>query len=1114
MPGDDLEGLLDRWEEARDRGEPISPEELCRDRPELLAELAGLIDELRAVDAFLDGPTDPGRTKMAVLHPAEDAPAEGPAPASRYRDERFLAEGGLGRVFVARDAELPREVALKRLNGRVAASREGRRRFVFEAEITASLEHPGIVPVYGLGVDRDGLPFYAMRLIRGETMGRAIERFHEADAFGRDPGERTLALQGLLRAFLATCQTIAYAHSRGVIHRDLKPSNVMLGPYGEAIVVDWGLAKPLGDFEEAGDAAGPMPRDKSDATAAGTVKGSPAYMSPEQAGGRVDQVGPASDVYSLGATLYTLLTGQRPVQGNSMLEVLEGVRRGNFPPPRRVKPEVPRALEAVCLKAMALEPGGRYAGASELASDVERWLSGEPVSAWREPWCDRLRRWGRRHRVVVASAAAALVAGAAILAATNGRLRLLAGRLDASNVALRGALDDAERNLYARDLDLADRSWWEGQAGPAATLLDECPPARRGWEWRYLARRNRPGLSSSHLVGLPKALGVDGRGRVVAVGAGGELSFESRGPDIDGPVRLAAVDPGRGRVAFVAEGRPGEVVVIDSVGRGTIARFAPEGGTVEGLTFRDDGLAVAMTVVNRRGPPADSKDKVSFLTEFEARIVVRELATGREEASAPFVASGWPGPPAVLAGGRCVCPVTFGGNAALFVARPGSPGVERAWSGEAAADGAGVVVSRDGFRLAVASEGHSVTVREIASGQLVATLRGHSGPIRALAFGPDGRRLASASDDLTVRIWDVDEARTLAVLRGQSGPASRLAFSADGSRLASASADEVVVWDPARTSEALVVRTPERPHLAGIEAGPGGLAAVVAAHRLSWRRVEDGKPAGTGEEVEDIDSLASSPRGSWTAAGLGDGSVVLFDREGRPARTLPGHARAVTGLAFAPDGSKLASASKDGDVRVREAGTGRELARFRIEGTTGDATALAFAPDGASLAVGDGAGGVVVVDSAAGRALLRFSGAGAPVRRLTFRADGALLAVVRSAGPAASASRGREGLAVYEAATARPLYEAGDHPSGVTDAAFSPDGTRLASGDRSGLVRVREAATGRTLLTLRGPSDPIARLAFTPDGSRLLAAGGRVDPLGLRVEEADELTIWDGRPPE
>ena len=216
-----------------------------------------------------------------------------------------------------------------------------------EAEITGRLEHPGIVPVYGLGTYDDGRPFYAMRFIRGDNLKAAIEQFHKDREPGRDPGERTLALRKLLRRFLDVCNAIAYAHSRGVLHRDLKPGNIMLGKYGETLVVDWGLAKTVGRPERAGDgdaganARGPPSGSDVQPTEIGSRLGTPAYMSPEQAAGRLDELGPASDVYSLGATLYCLLTGKAAVRRTrDLVELLRKVERGEFPPPRQVKPGV------------------------------------------------------------------------------------------------------------------------------------------------------------------------------------------------------------------------------------------------------------------------------------------------------------------------------------------------------------------------------------------------------------------------------------------------------------------------------------------------------------------------------------------------------------------------------------------------------------------------------------------------------------------------------------------------------------------------------------------------------------------------------------------------------
>jgi serine/threonine-protein kinase len=338
----------------------------------------------------------------------------------RFRVLRPHARGGLGEVFVARDEELHREVALKQIQAR-RDDAPSRARFLLEAEVTGGLEHPGVVPVYGLGSHADGRPFYAMRLVKGDSLKDAIRAFHAADGPGRDPGGRRLALRGLLGRFVAVCNAVAYAHSRGVLHRDLKPGNVMLGPYGETLVVDWGLAKVVGRSAGSDGASEgtlrPASAEGSAPTQVGAAVGTPAYMSPEQAAGKIEELGPASDVYSLGATLYCLLTGKAPFEGGDAGEVLRRVQRGDFPQPRQVKRTVPAALEAVCLKAMALRPADRYGTARALADEVEHWLADEPVAAYPEPWPTRLARWGRRHRPLVAAALALLLTAVAALAA-------------------------------------------------------------------------------------------------------------------------------------------------------------------------------------------------------------------------------------------------------------------------------------------------------------------------------------------------------------------------------------------------------------------------------------------------------------------------------------------------------------------------------------------------------------------------------------------------------------------------------------------------------------------------------------------------------------------------
>jgi serine/threonine-protein kinase len=405
------------------------------------AHSPGLADEI-----------DPDRTgSISVGSPTSDG--------QRFRILRPHARGGLGAVFVALDGELHREVALKQILDHHADQPNSRARFVLEAEITGGLEHPGIVPVYGLGTFPDGRPYYAMRFIRGESLKDAIAAFHADQPLRTDPGRRSLGLLKLLRRFLAVCDAIDYAQSRGVLHRDIKPSNVILGKHGETLVVDWGLAKAQGrtecDVSSDERILSPSLSSGSAETLPGSALGTPGYMSPEQARGDLDHLGPRSDVYGLGATFYSLLTGRAPVEGDDVGAVLRAVQKGDFPPPRRLDPAIDRALEAVCLKAMALRPEDRYSSPRALAEDVEHWMADEPVAAWREPWTRRARRWERRHRTaVMAGISAVLVALAGMLsvlvvqARANSELKL-------SNTAL-AAANGRERERFALAMDAVE----------------------------------------------------------------------------------------------------------------------------------------------------------------------------------------------------------------------------------------------------------------------------------------------------------------------------------------------------------------------------------------------------------------------------------------------------------------------------------------------------------------------------------------------------------------------------------------------------------------------------------------------------------------------------------
>jgi serine/threonine-protein kinase len=374
-------------------------------------DIEGTLGRVGSGSTQQDGEDDADRT---ATYSVRSATADG----QRFRVLRPHARGGLGAVFVALDTELHREVALKQILDNHADDPVSRQRFLLEAEVTGGLEHPGIVPVYGLGTYGDGRPYYAMRFIRGDSLKEAIEHFHADEALKKAPGRRSLELSKLLRRFLDVCNAIDYAHSRGVLHRDIKPANVILGRHGETLVVDWGLAKTIGRSDPDSNERTLVPSTGSGSveTLPGSALGTPAYMSPEQAEGDLDRLGPRSDVYSLGATLYCLLTGKPPREGD-VADVLRAVQKGDFPPPRQIDSSIERPLEAVCLNAMSLKPEHRYATPKALAEEIERWLAGEPVSAWPEPWTARARRRLTRHRTMVAATAAAVVVAMAGLAA-------------------------------------------------------------------------------------------------------------------------------------------------------------------------------------------------------------------------------------------------------------------------------------------------------------------------------------------------------------------------------------------------------------------------------------------------------------------------------------------------------------------------------------------------------------------------------------------------------------------------------------------------------------------------------------------------------------------------
>jgi serine/threonine protein kinase len=310
---------------------------------------------------------------------------------TKYRLVRRLATGGMGTVYLAHDTELDRQVAIKVLT-LPDASGELVDRMLHEALIVAKLEHPAIVPIHDVGRLDDGRVYYAMKHVQGDTLEIYLKD---------DP-----PLNERLSLFRRVCEAVAFAHSRGVIHRDIKPGNIMVGPFGEVLVMDWGVARVRdGCFAEPGASTPalqandePLPEDR---TSEGTIVGTPAYMSPEQAGGNNRLVDERSDIYSLGATLYFLLTGRAPSEDGTPAPGEEEPGRRNSISPRSLNRDVSRQLNAICLKAIAPDRTERYASAADLSDDIGRYQAGHPVRAYPENILEQAGRWLSNNRFIV-----------------------------------------------------------------------------------------------------------------------------------------------------------------------------------------------------------------------------------------------------------------------------------------------------------------------------------------------------------------------------------------------------------------------------------------------------------------------------------------------------------------------------------------------------------------------------------------------------------------------------------------------------------------------------------------------------------------------------------------
>ncbi len=1027
----------------------------------------------------------PREASSRVIQPVDaEPPAITPAVVDdpdRYEQVAEHARGGLGRVIRAVDKRLGRTVAVKELLKRNDSNEA---RFMREAMITARLEHPGIVPVHEAGRWPNGDPYYVMKLVEGKTLKEQI-------AVSDSLRERI----ALLPHVIAVADAVGYAHSEGVIHRDLKPSNIMVGAFGETIVVDWGLARDrkldIPEPEPMGDEYEPSSGSGQCSTVSGKVVGTPAYMSPEQARGEL--VDERADVYAIGCVLYELLCGTPPHADLTPQATLDRVLAGPPRPLAAAVPHLPGELGTIVAKAMARCPDDRYPTATALAEDLRRYQTGKLVSAHTYSTLALLRKKVAQHRGVVTIALASAIALGAVGVESFRRV------VHERNIAR------SERGRTEEALNQAEKRKRELVQLQAITALRKDPTATLAWLKTYeiadddrghvldvidealslgVARHVfRPGDWVSDAEFTPDGLTV-----VAAVQDAKLRAYDLR----TGRARIFGITPSAPEVIeltpdgkfVVSGGMLGEVMLWPLAGGGEPRTLlAGNGRKVMSIRFsadatrilidRDKGILQSVAVTG--GDPTYLGARSSLRTAIADEDWSKQVTVTGPNTFAALTGSGSPpralgqiekaiahiqlspgGDLVLVHDGQTLWSVPFAGGTLKKVAPYDARLLSVEWS-------------PDRKTIALCGHRHDVVLVDLATGEL-RELRGHTDALYSVQWSKDGRTILSASDDGTARVWNVADGYAISVLRGHDDDVYKARFSADERQVVTASVDgSVRVWaldQPGSrayneggaiqlmtvSGDDALIKTPT-----GV--GRWNLSTNHRDALFSW--------AG---EQNNLGLAVPSSDGELLMVPEADYSMEVRRRTGPPIKLL-GHKNMITRAEFSHDDKVLYTSSFDGSLRRWDLATGTGTtvidgpipvrgfalaADGRIAAQVGDEARM-LAPDGTSKTLGSGGKWCVAYaefDRVRDRLIMN-------------RCDGT--------------------LAVVDNGRVIELQEG----FAINRTTVSNDGTRIAGalGDRT--VRLWDATTGKLLSTFRGHSDLVMDVAFSPDGTEL--ASGSYD---------------------